>query len=207
MRLIIIAANEKSATCTEDTPHCSLSTRVVFKSSDIPYRQRGPREHTRAPKRQLVTCFSYTRHPKIWLYFSIFTCCEIQRRRSSPTHQTCTTCHKSAALALAPIRHFHTALSRTPPGHGMLASAGKCTVSLPRCLSHSRRFTASQIHRQVPNRQTDTTCRSSYGKHHTYTKSPTKSCVRKLPAYINAESKVFSDPSPLVRMRVSDRCF
>lgn len=42
--LIVIAVNEESSTCVEDKPHCSLSTRAVFTSPDIPSWQGEDQE-------------------------------------------------------------------------------------------------------------------------------------------------------------------
>lgn len=46
VRLIVIAVNEKSSTCVEDKPHCSLSTRVVLRRLTSQLGIRGPREPT-----------------------------------------------------------------------------------------------------------------------------------------------------------------
>lgn len=50
VRLIVIAVNEKSSTCVEDKPHCSLSTRVVLRRLTSHLGVGGPREHTQCSK-------------------------------------------------------------------------------------------------------------------------------------------------------------
>ena len=106
-------------------------------------RQQGPREHTPTLE-TLISHLLFHMHIQNLGSLSIFACCEIEKKKkrgSSPTHQTRTTCQKAAMLALAQIHHFHTTLTRTPPGHGMAASAGKYAVSLS--------LSGRQIHSQA----------------------------------------------------------
>lgn len=143
--LIVIAVNEKSSTRVEDKLHCSLSTWVVFYVVWHPISATRTKRAHPALKLWLVTCFSYALHPKSGCTLAFLRAVKYKKEKkkwgSSPTHQTRATCQKAATLALARIHHFHTTLTRTPPGQGMPASAGKYTVSLS--------LSGRQIHSQA----------------------------------------------------------
>ena len=124
-----------------------------FTSPDIPSRrQRTKRAHP-VLKLWLVTCFWCVLHPKSGFtsqfFFRALWNQKIRRgekKGSAPTHQTRTTCQKAATLALSQIRHFHTMLTRMPPGHDM------CRPSLGNARSHSLAFRQTD---SQPGRHTD----------------------------------------------------
>ena len=160
-----------------------------FTSPDIPSRrQRTKRAHP-VLKLWLVTCFWCVLHPKSGFTSQFFFSRTVksknkkgrkkrQRTYAPDAHNLSESCHVSS-LSDPSLSH-HAYQNATWAWH-VPAIAGKCTVSLSRL--QADRFTARQTHRPVPKHQTRTTCRSSYEKHHTYTKSsmsPTRkfTCVR-----------------------------
>lgn len=153
-----------------------------FTSPDIPSRhQRTKRAHP-VLKLWLVTCFLMCTPSEIWFHFAIFFRAlwnekirgkKRQRTYAPDAHNLSESCHVSSRSD--PSLSHHAYQNATWAWH-VPAILGKCTVSLSRL--QADRFTATQTHRPVPKHQTRTTCRSSYEKHHTYTKS-SKSPTRK----------------------------
>ena len=122
-----------------------------FTSPDIPSRRRRTKRAHPVLKVWLVTCFWCALHPKSGFTSQFFSRTvkwknkkgRKKKKGSAPTHQTRTTCQKAATLALAQIRHFHTMLTRTPPGHDM------CRPLLGNARSHSLSPSGRQIHSQA----------------------------------------------------------